>query len=312
MPNRVYFYLNKGVHLLDLAGAVQAFHSTSEYGETYDIHFISDTKDQTASVSIEFTHLEIYSEAQILPTDILIVAGFTVKNLPMDNDNLFNWLRFIHAQGTTVCSICTGCFLLAEAGLLDNHYCTTHWDYTKRLQKQYPKTKVLENRLYVQSGNIYTSAGVSTGIDLALYLLEKRHGAAFAFKIARELVVYIRRDGSDAQDSIYLQHRQHINNRIQDLQDWIIQHLDKKLTLEELAQHIHTSPRNLTRLFKATTGITIGKYIEKLRVEKALQLLRENHKVEVVAQSCGFQSENQLRTILKKNLGGLPSKMSEY
>jgi transcriptional regulator GlxA family with amidase domain len=115
------------------------------------------------------------------------------------------------------------------------------------------------------------------------------------------LVVYIRRDGNDSQNSIYLQYRQHINGQIHEIQDWMIHHLDEKIKIEQLAEMVYTSPRNLTRLFKATTGITIGDYLEGLRVEKAKHLLKENNKVEVVAKACGFLSTNQLRTILKKH-----------
>ncbi len=309
--NHVFFYLNNGTHLLDLAGAVQTFHEATNYGIEYEIHYVSDNPNQKSSANLGFSNLDIFSEIDIKPNDILIVAGFRVCYLNKENTGLFNWLKQADAVNATICSVCTGAFMLAEAGLLDGKECTTHWDFTGKLQKEYPRLKVLKNRLFVKSDNIYTSAGVTTGIDLALFLLEKRHGAKFAYQIARELVVYIRRDGSATQDSIYIQNRQHINSSVHEIQDWIIHHLDEKIKIEQLAERIYTSPRNLTRLFKTTTGITVGEYIESLRVEKAMQLLKENHKVDAVAQSCGFQSTNQLRNILKKRKGVLPSSLSD-
>jgi transcriptional regulator GlxA family with amidase domain len=307
--NRVFFYLNNGTHILDLAGAVQVFHEATNYGIPYTIQYVSDMPNQTSSANLGFSNLAVFSETEILPTDILIVAGFRISCLNKENTALFDWLKQAYAVNATICSVCTGCFMLAEAGLLDGKECTTHWDFTDKLQKEYPKLKVLKNRLFVNTGNIYTSAGVTTGIDLALFLLEQRHGAKFSYQIARELVVYIRRDGTAPQDSIYLQNRQHLNSSIHEIQDWIIHHLDEKIKIEQLAERIYTSSRNLTRLFKTTTGITIGAYIDALRTEKAVQMLKENHKVDEVARACGFQSTNQLRSLLKKRLDVLPSQL---
>jgi transcriptional regulator GlxA family with amidase domain len=298
--NRVFFYINNGTHILDLAGAVQVFHEATNYGITYEIRYISDNTHQKSSANLGFNALELFTNIEIEPTDIIVIAGFSLKELPKENTVLFNWLKKANELKTTICSVCTGCFTLAEAGLLDNKDCTTHWNFTERLQLAYPKTTVLNNRLFVKSDNIYTSAGIATGIDLALFVLEERHGAKFAYQIARELVVYIRRDGHETQNSIYLQYRQHINNSIHEIQDYMIHHLEEKIKIEQLAERIYTSPRNLTRLFKATTGITIGDYLETLRVEKAVQLLKDNNKMDFIAQACGFQSTNQLRNILKK------------
>ena len=307
--NRVFFYINSHTHLLDLAGAVQTFNEAVNYGIHYDLCFISDQPSQTSSANLGFSHLELFSNVVIEPTDIVVIAGFSVSYLPKGNTLLFDWLQQAAERKATICSVCTGAFMLAESGILDRKTCTTHWDFTERLQKAYPKIEVLTNRLFVKNDNIYTSAGVSTGIDLALFILEERHGAKFAYQIARELVVYIRRDGFDPQDSIYLQYRQHINNSVHEVQDWMIHHLEHKISIEQLAERVHTSPRNLTRLFKSTTGITIGTYLEKLRVEKAVQLLKENTKIETIAHACSFQSTNQLRSLLKKHLHVLPSEL---
>jgi len=310
MSNRVIFFIHKEVHILDLAGAVQAFYEAGYYGHPYEIVYVSDSPEQICSSNLRLAGLKPYATVKVVHSDIIVVAGFDLRQLPAAKKRKFHtWLRQAASMQATICSVCTGSFSLAEAGLLDNRECTTHWKYTDRLKKEYPSLKVLTNRLFVKSENVYTSAGVTTGIDMVLFLLEERHGAAFVYQVARELVVYIRRDGGDSQESIYLQYRRHINEDIHTVQDWIIGHLQKKITVEQLAALIHTSPRNLTRQFKMTTGITIGQYLEKLRVEKAIHLLHQRSKIGAVTRQCGLQSANQLRHIIKKHTGRLPSQL---
>jgi transcriptional regulator GlxA family with amidase domain len=308
--DRVIFFITKEVHILDLAGAAQAFYEAGYYGHPYDIVYVSDSPGQISSSKLQLAGLKKYSTVKIRPSDIIIFAGFDLRQLPSTKKNKIHaWLQKAAQMQATVCSVCTGSFALAEAGLLENKECTTHWKYTDRLQKEYPSLKVLTNRLFVKSGNIYTSAGVTTGIDMALFVLEERHGPAFVYQVARELVVYIRRDGDESQESIYLQYRRHINEDVHIVQDWMVRNLQKKVTVEQLAALIYTSPRNLTRLFKATTGITIGQYLEKLRVEKAVHLLQRRDKIGSITQQCGLQSANQLRHIVKKHTGSLPSRL---
>ncbi len=309
--NRVIFFINKETHILDLAGAVQTFYESGDYGKPYEIIYVSDNVTQETSARLQMTGLKKYTLLKVGASDIVVIPGYDLRRLPpMDDHRLFEWLRKADKAGAIICSICTGAFTLAAAGLLEGKECTTHWKYTERLQKDYPALKVLNNRLFVKSGNIYTSAGVTTGLDMALSLLEEKHGPEFAYKVAREMVVYIRRDGSETQDSIYLQYRSHVNDDIHVVQDWMIRHLPEKIRVEQLAALVYTSPRNLTRQFKQSTGITIGKYLEKLRVEKAVHLLNNNHKMDTVTRQCGLQSTNQLRHIIKKHTGSLPSAFS--
>jgi transcriptional regulator GlxA family with amidase domain len=310
--DRVIFFITKDVHILDLAGALQAFYEAAEYGHPYDIVCVSDSPGLACSAKLQLAGLREYAAVKVLPSDILIVPGFDLRQLELPVEEAFyHWLRKADAAKATICSVCTGAFTLARAGLLDHRECTTHWKYTERLQKEYPSLKVLTNRLFIKSDHVYTSAGVTTGLDMALFLLEERHGPEFAYRVARELVVYIRRDGSESQESIYLQYRRHLRDDIHAVQDWIIHHLHEKIRIEELAALIHTSPRNLTRLFKATAGITIGQYLEKLRVEKALHLLHQDTKIGSITRQCGLQSVNQLRQMIKKHTGRLPSAVRE-
>jgi transcriptional regulator GlxA family with amidase domain len=274
--------------------------------------FVADGRGPVCSAGLPFARLKEYTGVVVEPGDVVIVAGFELRELhrgarAMD---LYAWLRKAGESGAAVCSVCTAAFLLAEAGLLEGRECTTHWKYTGRLQKEYPGLRVQTDRLFVKDGNIYTSAGVTTGLDMALFLLEERHGAELAYKVARELVVYMRRDGKESQQSVYLQYRAHIHNDIHIVQDWIIAHLHRKIKIEDLAAVIHTSPRNLTRLFKNATGVTVGQYIEKLRVEKAVQMLQQRVKVASIPRQCGLQSTNQLRSLVKKHTGRLPGELT--
>ena len=309
MKNRVIFYLANDVHILDLAGPLQVFYESGEYDIPYEILFVSDQDKKQFSSGLFSDKLVHFSEITLLPDDILIIPGFSIdSNLTTIND--FDvWLNHAAAIKVAVCSVCTGVFALARAGILNNQECTTHWKYIETLQKNFPKIKVQQNRLFVKSGNIYTSAGITTGIDLALFLIEERHGARFAYKLAKELVVYLRRDSADKQESIFVQYRQHINYQIHEIQDWLIHHLHQKNSIESLAEKVSMSPRNLTRVFKAKTGITIGEYIEKLRVERALQLLKRNEKMAIIAQECGISNPTLLAGILKKHTGHIPKQL---
>lgn len=306
--NRVIFVINEDVHVLDLAGPLQVFYEAETYGIPYDIIYVSEKPEQRLSSKLHLHQLRPLNNVDITAEDIVIIPGFEVKTFTKGNhDAFFRWLTHAHQQGAILCSVCTGSFALAAAGLLDGGKCTTHWKYLDEFQSRYPKLLVEKDKVFVQHNNIFTSAGVTTGIDVALYIIEQRHGAEFAFKLAREMVVYMRRNGDEVQQSIYLQHRQHMSTSVHVLQDWLSQNLHTKCNLDELAAIIHSSPRNLTRLFKATTGITIGQYIEKLRVEKAMQLLQQNNKVATVATACGFTTAAQLRNIIQKHAGALPS-----
>lgn len=309
MENRVIFYLSNDVHILDLAGPLQVFYESGEYGIPYEILFASDQDKKQFSSGLFSDRLVHFSEITLHADDILIIPGFSIDSNLNTNTDFDEWLSRAAAIQVAVCSVCTGVFALARAGILNGLECTTHWKYIEALQKHFPNVKVQQNRLFVKSGSIYTSAGITTGIDLALFLIEERHGARFAYKLAKELVVYLRRDSSDKQESIFVQYRQHINYQIHEIQDWLIHHLHQKTSIESLAEKASMSPRNLTRLFKAKTGITIGEYIEKLRVERALQLLKRNEKMAVIAQECGISNPTQLAGILKKHTGHVPKEL---
>ena len=248
--------------------------------------------------------------------DFVFIPGMNYKLL---SDKLFlekcipffNWLNNQYKNKATICSVCTGSFLLAEAGILKGKSCTTHWRYFSKFSKKYPKIELKKNRLFVHEGSLLSSAGVCSGIDLSLYILEIYFGSKFAADIAKEVVIYFRRSESDPQLSVFLQYKNHLETRIHDVQDFMMKHISEKFIISDIAAEVNMSPRNLTRLFKKTTGITLGDYQDKLRVERAIDLLSENNKVEFVANQCGLNSSNQLRTLLKKHKDILPTDISE-
>lgn len=308
------FIIPPKVHLLDIAGPAHIFYEAADYGAPVTSHFVNihpgDTRIESSS-HLWFSNLVDYDQLQLNENDLVFIPGLE-GSLLLDDAFLQStaafrhWLCEQHARGVVICSVCTGAFLLAATGLLNGLPCTTHWKYIDRLRQRFPALAVKENCLFVAADNIYTSAGVASGIDLALYMLEQLWGSAFAAQIAREVVVYTRRTAADPQMSVFMQYRNHLDNRIQTVQDLLSRLLDKKLQVEALSARVHMSPRNLTRLFKNTTGITIGQYVEKLRVERAAHMISEGHTMQAIAGACGLKSTNQLRYLLRKYEGVAP------
>ena len=311
---KILFIVPPKVHLLDVNGPAHVFYEAKEYGADIELHFISidDSKEIESSAGLYFSHLIHFSQFELTSNDFIFIPGIDYqilsdKHFLKRHKSFFEWLRNQYSNQTNICSICTGAFLLAESGILNHKKCTTHWKYLSIFEKRYPLADIQSKRLFVFDENVYTSAGVTSGIDLSLFILENLFGTKFATDIAKEVVIYFRRGEEDPQLSIYLEYRNHMEDRIHKAQDYLIKNINKTFTLIELSEEIHMSSRNLTRLFKKTTGITIGAYIEKLRVERAVHLLSENHKVNFVALQCGLKSTNQLRSLLKKHLGILPT-----
>lgn len=305
---KVLFIVPPKVHLLDINGPAHIFYEAKEYGANIDLHFITPVDDDKvlSSAGLNFSDLLSFSEFQLSKDDFIFIPGIYFSVLSNDVflkkcKSFFHWLQECDRIGVNICSVCTGSFLLAEAKILDNKSCTTHWKRIKAFRKRYPKIDVKENRLFVVDKNVYTSAGISSGIDLALFILEEKFGPKLAADVAKEAVVYFRRGEFDPQLSIYLKYRNHLEERIHNAQEFIIHNLDKSFNHSDIADNVNMSVRNLTRMFKKSTGITIRDYTEKLRVERAMNLLHEKNKLGMIASQCGFKSVSHLKTILKKH-----------
>jgi len=246
------------------------------------------------------------------PLDTLVVAGgWGVRDAARDPETVA-WVRAAAARSRRVASVCTGAFLLARAGLLDGRRATTHWSSCARLAREHPAVEVVTDAIYVRDGNVYTSAGVSTGIDLALALVEEDLGRRVALDIARSLVVYIRRSGAQPQLSAGLAAASAGSAALGPLLEWMAEHLEGDLSVLQLAQRAFLSPRHFARVFKREVGVAPGAYVESLRLERAQALLATTDlSVEEVARQCGFGTVETMRRSFGRRLGATPGAYRE-
>lgn len=241
-------------------------------------------------------------------SDYFIVPGTIDPSHITSNATLMRAIKEKISNSHRNVSVCTGAFILAKAGLLDNKRCTTHWVFTDQLAEQYPTTQVLPDAIYVEDGNVFTSAGITAGIDLALALVERDYGAKLATQVAQNLVLYLRRPGNQSQFSTPMELRSKAGDRFSQLHDWILENIERPLNVESLADCMAMSPRNFARLFAQETGITPGRYIELMRVEKARELLTTTSQpINQIAGISGFQREERMRRVFIKILGITPS-----
>lgn len=212
-------------------------------------------------------------------------------------------------EARRVAGVCTGAFALAEAGLLDGRQATTHWAHARRLQERFPAARVDEDRIFLQDGNVWTSAGMSAAIDLTLALVEDDHGAALARSVARKLVVYHRRPGGQSQFSALLELEPR-SDRVRRALVHAKEHLRNPLTVEELAEAASLSPRQFSRIFRAETGQSPAKAVERLRLEAAKAMLEEGrHSMDVVARDTGFADRDRMRRAFLRHYGQPPQSL---
>lgn len=302
---KIAFIIPPHVELLDLAGPVQVFTEARFYGFDVDIEFYQLHDSPVTTAGLGFGKIANYDKAKLNEGDFIFVPGMDfnyVNSIPFKAERVFfKWLKECSDKKITVCSICNGAFALGHAGLLKDTECTTHWRRVKELQLQFPQAKVVSDILYIKSNNVYTSAGISAGIDLTLAILEDLKGPLFTHKVARGLVVYHRRSGRHKQQSIYLDYRNHINPQVHEVQDFLIDNLSKENDIETLASLVGMSARNLSRVFKEKTGSTVLEYLTLLRKEYAGTMMNNpDYTIEYIASQCGFKTARQLQRILKK------------
>ena len=240
------------------------------------------------------------------PIDTLIVAGGSGIHQAVSDRS---FLRFIAASAQRcrrICSVCTGAFALAEAGLLDGRHATTHWAQCPELGARFPRVHVEPDPIFICDHDIWTSAGVTAGIDLALALIEQDHGRPIALAVAGQLVVFLKRPGGQPQFSALLV-AQTADGVFGDLQNWILENLVGDLSVEWLAEKVGMSPRNFARVFVRSTGTTPAKAVERIRVEAARRVLEETAaSLSVVADRCGFRTDERMRRSFVRHLGAAP------
>jgi len=245
-------------------------------------------------------------------TDTLLIAGGRGAR-EADDPALRAWLQRTAPRVRRLCSVCTGAFVLASAGLLDGKRATSHWMRVESLQRRFPAVHWDPNPIWVQDGAIYTSAGVSAGMDLALALIEEDFGSGLALTVARRMVIYLRRPGRQAQFSVALSAQAAEKRPLQELQVWIAENLVRDLSVEILAKHSAMSVRNFARVFARELGTTPARYVERVRIEAARrQLEATDHDVDAIAGRCGFSSAELLRRSFMRQLRVAPSAYRRY
>jgi len=233
----------------------------------------------------------------------LIVAGGDAIEQNEVPPEAVRWLRRIAGRARRVGSVCTGAMLLARAGLLDGRRATTHWNWCETLIKRAPQTEVDPDPIFVRDDNVYTSAGVTAGMDLALALVEEDHGSRLALQVARNLVLYLRRPGGQSQFSAALSMQLTDRKPLRELEAWVLDNLSKPLTVPVLAQRVAMSPRNFARVFAQEMKTTPAKFVERLRVEAARRRLEESqNSMETIAAECGFTNVNAMRNVFQRTL----------
>ncbi|WP_308364616.1 MULTISPECIES: GlxA family transcriptional regulator [unclassified Microbulbifer] len=319
-PIKVAMVVYPGAQCLDITGPLEAFSLASrqlvEEGRrrepAYRIELLAEEAGPVPmSSGITLTADKAYREAGDIDT-LLICGGMGDSTRgQQDNGDLLHWLRQMAPRVRRLGSICNGALILASAGLLDGRRATTHWLDVEELQT-FADIAVDPDAIYVRDGPVYSSAGITSGIDLALALVEEDLGRQLALAVARRLVLYLKRDGGQKQYSAHLS-SQVKSDQFGSLVEWIHGNLHRPLTVEELSQAAAMSPRNFARRFFREMGVTPARFVERARVEKARQLLAGQYlPLERVTGLCGFRSQEQLRRAFRRQLGVLPSDYQKH
>jgi transcriptional regulator GlxA family with amidase domain len=247
------------------------------------------------------------------PVDTLLVAGGQGTRAAMRDARLVSWIRRTAPRARRVASVCSGAFLLGEAGLLDGRRATTHWAVCEALQRRYPTARVETDPIFVRDGKVSTSAGVTAGMDLALELVEEDGGRDLALAVARWLVMFLRRPGGQSQFSVQLRAQVAERRGLRDLQSWIAEHLGDELSVSALAHRAHMSPRNFARAFRREIGATPAAYVEAQRVEAARRLLETAHlSVAEVAAACGFGRVETMHRAFRRGVRVTPGQYRRH
>jgi transcriptional regulator GlxA family with amidase domain len=302
---RVGFIVLPGFQMMSVASLSVFELANSEMGEpVYDLRLLSESGGSVRSSMGFSVATEPLSNASF---DTLMVGGSAVAGSL--TPGVIKFLRRALTRSRRVASTCVGAFVLAEAGLLDGRRATTHWRRARDLQARFPMVKVEEDRIFIVDGPVWTSAGMTAGIDLALAMIEEDLGADVARAVARKLVVYHRRAGGQSQFSALLE-LEPKSDRIQSALSYAKRNLHKPLTVAQLAKAAHLSPRQFSRAFRAETGQSPAKAVENLRVEAArLMMERSRHPIDVIAQQTGFADRDRMRRAFLRAFGQPPQVM---
>jgi transcriptional regulator GlxA family with amidase domain len=311
-PRRIAILIYDGIQSLDLTGPLEAFATANRLlaysgaAAAYTIEVIAPRGGTVTGLS----GLRVVADRSCAElrgrADTLIVAGGDVRGIMRDRAML-RWVVRASRRVRRLASVCSGAFLLAEAGLLDGRRATTHWGVVAQLARRYPQITVEPDLIFVRDGNVYTSAGVTAGIDLALALVEEDLGHETALAVARQLVVFLKRPGGQSQFSSALAAQAVAPGPLKDLPEWIVANLRSNLSVEALAARAAMSPRHFARVFREETGVTPAKFVEGARLDAARRFLEDDALgLEDVAARCGFGSAEHMRRTFQRHLKVVP------
>lgn len=309
---RIVFVAAPEVEILDLVGPLQVFARAAEFVSRenpgsppiYSVEVVTTSAHRTfvANCGLRLTAHKTFRELRG-KIDTLLVAGGNSIERDEIHPEVVRWLRKVAGRIRRVGSVCTGAMLLARAGLLDGRRATTHWSWCEVLIRRAPRANVDPDPIFIRDENVYTSAGVTAGMDLALALVEEDHGSGLALQVARNLVLYLRRPGGQSQFSAALSLQLTDRKPLRELEAWVLDNLNKPLTVPVLAQRVAMSPRNFARVFTKEMKVTPAKFVERLRIEAARRRLEESqNSMDAIADECGFGNVNSMRNVFQRAL----------
>ncbi|MEM9061827.1 MAG: helix-turn-helix domain-containing protein [Pseudomonadota bacterium] len=313
-PGSVVILTYPQAKLLDIAGPLQVFADARHYGaDAYRTVLVTISAQGGATDAGVTLSTEPASAWVGKPIGTLLVAGGPGANTASNDPSVVETVRSLAGRAGRIGSICTGALVLAAAGLLEGRRAVTHWESCARLAETYPGVRVEPDQIYVRDGPVWTSAGVTAGIDMALAMVGEDHGRAVAMALARSLVTFMVRPGGQSQFSRVLElQTQDISGRFDALHHWISDHLTENLRVERLAERARMSARSFARIYSAETGLTPAKAVEQFRVDAACRLLEESGlSVSQVAVRCGFMDDERLRRAMQRVLSVSPSEYRE-
>lgn len=273
----------------------------------YDVRIASTAPGHIRSDTLMSLEATKAIHTLALPDDAIVVGTRDIAAALDANPALVDWIAASAGRLQRLAALCSGTFFLAAAGQLDGKRATTHWGVAGKLRQQFPAVSVDEDAIFVRTGNLWTSAGVTAGIDLALAFVEDDFGRDLALEVATEMVVYLKRPGGQSQFSTHLLSQKTAQPTIRDIQNWILSHLEDNLSIAILADKARMSVRNFTRVFHQEAGVSTLEFVETARFERARQLLGDVAlPVKTVAARSGFASDDHLRRVFQRRLGITP------
>jgi transcriptional regulator GlxA family with amidase domain len=294
-----------GVQSLDVCGPVEVFTGARRLldADSYEIRTLSvDGAPVCTSSGLTLVPDGTLAQAP-RAIDTLIVPGGYGTRAAVRDEALLRWIAAASARARRTASVCTGAFLLAAAGLLDGRRATTHWTSAEALARRHPDVTVDPDPIFVRDGDVWTSAGVTAGMDLALALLEDDHDRELALTVARHLVLFLRRPGNQSQFSATLASQQPEREPLREVQRSVVEHVAGDHSIEALAERAHMSPRHFARAFRAETGVTPARWVERVRLEAARRLLEDSAEpIAAIARACGFGTAETMRRAFLRTL----------